>query len=181
MSIEYELHEEELVPPKGSGIPGLLKAITEIVGLPRVQEIRIKASGKIEYDFYMRKNDKAPGLVVNFEKAMPFAIVRNALIQEIPYPSSHAAVAIAELFTVAGKEHMAPIAFLGSDNTGFWSWYEDTTGLNPDTKEELFGLPVLSDPQMPEMSLLLCTGYKRNAIITDTVKSFKITIPKVTR
>jgi hypothetical protein len=183
MSNEYVLHEEELVPPKGSGVPGLLKAITEIVGLPRVQEIRVKANGKIEYDFYMRKSDAVTKLNVDFEKVMPYAIVRNGVIQEIPYPNAHAATAIAELFSAAGKEHMSPIAFLGADNTGFWDWYEETTGLTPVTREELFGLPFLTDSNsvMPEMTLLLCTGFKRNALITDTVKSFKITIPKVQR
>lgn len=179
--MEYELHEEELVPPKGSGIPGLLKAITEIVGLGRVQEIRIKATGKIEYDFYLRKTEQVQKLNVDFEKVMPYAIVRNSKIQELPYPSSHAATAIAELFNLAGKEHMFPIAFLGSENSSFWSWYADSTGLVPDTKEELFGLPFLFDAIVPEMTLLMCTGYKRNSLITDTVKSFKITIPRTVR
>lgn len=178
---EYVLHEEEITPPKGSGIPGLLKAIQEIVQIGRVQEIRVKTNGKIEYDFYLRKNEKKQELNVQFEKVMPYAIVRNTDLQEIPYPSAHAATALAELFNASGKEHLFPIAFLGSDNTGFWPWYEDTTGLTPITKEELFGLPFLSDPMMPEMALLLCTGFKRNGVITDTVKSFKITIPKVTR
>lgn len=175
---DYELHEEELTPPKGSGLPGLLKAITEIVGLPRVQEIRIKANMKIEYDFYLRKQEKKPELNIDFEKVMPYAIVRNSDIKEIPYPNAHAATAVAELYAASDKEHMFPIAFLGGEASGFWDWYEETTGLTPDTKEYLFGLPFLTDPMMENMALLLCTGFKRSGIITDVVKSFKITIPR---
>ena len=110
---------------------------------------------------------------------MPFAIVRNGEIQEIPYPNSHAAIGVAELFARASRDHMSPIAFLGGDNSSFWRWYEETTGLTPDTKENLFGFPFLTDMQMENDVLLLCTGFKRNALITDTVKSYKLSIPRV--
>lgn len=180
MVTEYERHDEEMELPKGSGIPGLLRAIGEIARLPRVQQIVIQSNGKIEYSFHLRKGDKPKELQINFEDIMPYAIARNGSIEELPYPSSHAATACGELFQRAAKDHVYPVAMLAGADTDFWRWYRDSTNLDS-ADEELFGLPFLRDRMLDDRTLLLCTAYKRNATITDVVRSYKITIPVFSR
>lgn len=177
MSNEYEEHSEEMELPKGSGIPGLLKAIEGIANLPRVQGIRVHPNGKIEYNFFLRKGETKK-LAVSFEDIMPYAIARNGTIVEIPYPNSHPAIACAEMFRASRVDQMYPVAFLGGADSKFWGWWDAEVGAGY-VQDELFGLPFLTDRMMEDAALLLCTAYKKHGVITDTVTSYKITIPRV--
>jgi hypothetical protein len=175
---EYEQHDEEIELPKGVGVPGFLQAIKGVLSLPRVTDIRINAQGKITYTFFLRKGE-SQRLAVNFENVMPYAIVRNGKIEELPYPSSNAAVACAQLFDAAARDHMFPVAFLGSQTSSFWEWYKDSLGKAPTTQEELYGLPFHFDPQVEEHVLMLCTAFSRSGTLADTIRSYKITVPQV--
>jgi hypothetical protein len=179
MSKEYEQHDEEIELPKGSGIPGILEAIRGVLALPRVTNIQIAAPAKITYTFFLRKGDKSPGVKVNFEDVMPYAIVRNGEVEEIPYPSANAAVACAEMFERSHRDHMYPVCFLGGQDSALWAWYQDSVGHPSPTEDDLFGLPFLTDRAMEDMALLLCTSFKKGGTITDTVKSYKVSIPQV--
>lgn len=185
---EYEQHDEEIDLPKGVGVPGFLQAIKGVLSLPRVTDIRINALGKITYTFFLRKGESQK-LSVNFEDVMPYAIVRNGTIEELPYPSSNAIVACAQLFEAAARDHMFPVGFLGSQTTFFWDWYKEGLGGSRSTqeepvglqnsREELFGYPFHFDVKVEEHVLLLCTSFRRGGALTDTVKSYKITVPQV--
>jgi hypothetical protein len=180
--MEYEQHDEEIDIPHGAGSAGLLEAVRGVLTLPRVQSIEINVRGKITYSFFLPKGEKAKEPVINFEKVMPYAIARNGKIEELPYPSGDAITACAELFERAERDHMYPVSFLGGEKTDFWPWYAEARGHEgaaANTREELFGIPFLIDSHMENTTLLLCTAYRRGAPITDTVKSYKITIPKV--
>lgn len=179
MPNDYEQHDEEIALPKGSGIPGILEALKGVLSLPRVSQVQIMAPAKITYSFFLRKGEKLTAPVIGFEDVMPYALARNGKIVELPYPSGNAVSACAELFERASRDHMHPVCFLGGDNSGFWPWYEEAMGHEAPNKEELFGFPFLTDRAMEDMALLLCTSYSRGGSITETVKSFKISIPKV--
>lgn len=180
--MEYEQHDEEIDVPKGAGAVGLLEAIRGVLTLPRVQNIGVNAQGKITYSFFLPKGEKPKELSIEFEKVMPYAIARNGKIEELPYPKGDAITACAELFERAERDHMYPVSFLGGEKTGFWPWYAEAMGHEgtaAGAREELFGVPFLVDNKMEDTTLLLCTAYRRGASIIDTVKSYKITIPKV--
>lgn len=176
---DYEQHEEEIVVPKGAGVAGLLEAMKGVLNLPRVTNIVIQSPAKISYTFFLRKGDKKTQPQVSFDDLMPYAIVRNGEVEEIPYPSADAPSACAELFEHASRDHMAPVCFLGGENSAFWEWYKYSLGRDSPTREELFGLPFLTDRDMENMSLLLCTAYRRGGSIVDTIKSYKVSIPAV--
>lgn len=180
--MEYEQHDEEIEIPKGAGTAGLLEAVRGVLALPRVQNIGINAQGKITYSFYLQKGEKPKEPSIDFDKVMPYAIARNGKIEELPYPKGNALAACAELFERASRDHMYPIAFLGGEKTTFWPWYAEAMahyGPLAEAREELLGLPFLTDHRMENMALLLCTGYRQNGAIADTVRSYKISIPKV--
>jgi hypothetical protein len=176
---EYEQHEEEMEIPKGSGIPGFLQALKGVLSLPRVSDVRINAQGKITYTFFLRKGEAMNKLAVNFGDVMPYAIVRNGVIDEISNPSWSAVVACAQMMEAAARDHMYPVGFLGSQTSSFWNWYEEGLGNPTSTRDELFGYPFFFDAQLEEHALLLCTAYRRGGSITDTVKSYKVTVPQV--
>src|SRR5580692_5099232 len=144
--MEYERHDEEIDIPKGSGKAGLIEAIKGVLSLPRVQNISINAQGKITYSFFLRKGEEAKPPAIEFDKVMPYAIARNGQISELQYPKGNAITACADLFERASRDHMAPVAFLGGEKSGFWAWYADSLG-REDTEEhdELLGLPFLRD------------------------------------
>jgi hypothetical protein len=176
----YEQHEEEMDIPKGSGAEGFLRAIKDILKLPRVQEIHIDARGKISYTFFLREGETKRVATPKFEDLMPFAIVRNAKVVEVDVSEKEkAGAALAHLFRAPAIDHMFPVAFVVGASTTFWEWYEYSFGMKADFQEELFSLPVHSDRMAPDDVILLCAAFSRNRDLAETQKVYKLLIPKV--
>lgn len=176
----FTQHEEEMDVPKGSGVEGFLACVKQVLKLPRVQSINIDSRGKISYTFFLRDGEEAIKATAKFEELMPYAIVRNGSVVEVPKASSNAAIAIAQLFRAAAIDHLYPVAFVTGALSNLWLWYEKSFNLSPDFKEELFGLPLYVDRHAPDEALLMCTAFSRHRDLSETQKTYKVLIPPVT-
>lgn len=178
--MKYEEQNQSVEIPKGTGIEGFLRAIREILQLPRVQELHIDARGNITYKYFLREGEAPSALDLEFESLMPYAIVRNGNVQEVVVKATNAAVVLGQMFGRAAADHMYPVAWVGGANTMFWTWFDTSMGFKTLLQEELYGLPFLRDRMVEDSVLILCTAYGRRAALVDTQRSYKVLIPKVT-
>ena len=176
---DYEEVTGEVEVPRNVGVRGFLKAIEDILKLPRVQDIHIDARGKVTYRHFMREGEERKPLSVDFESLMPYAVIRNSRVVELLDPDLNACVAVGQLFSMALTDHLYPVAVVGGANTNFWKWLEASTGLIVPSEDELFGVPFMRDRQLEDYVLVLCAGYARGAALVDTQKSYKLVIPQV--
>lgn len=176
---EYEEIKGVVEVPKNVGIRGFLKAIEDILKLPRVQGINIDARGKIEYRHYVREGEAHKPLEVDFSTLQPYAVIRNSKVVELGDPDLNAAVAVGQLFDLAAVDYLFPVALVAGANTQFWRWYETTTTIEPGSHEEFYGVPFLIDRQLEDHVVVLCAAYTRAAAMIDTQKSYKLVIPQV--
>lgn len=175
----YTQHDETLQVPPGAGIEGFIRSLREVLKLPNVNNITINRQGKIEYTFYLREGEEKRVAAVNFDTLMPMAIVRNAIVTEVVDRNASATVAILQMFRCASIDHLVPIAFVTGANSMLWPWYEATTPLRADRKDELFGLPVHMDRQCPDEVLLLAAAFTTRTELVDMHKAYKIDLPPV--
>ncbi len=180
MATNYVEHVEKIEVPKNTGIAGFLRSLETVLRVPRVQEIKIDSKGKIQYRHLIPEDAQTAPIGIDFEDIMPYAVIRNAKIQEVFNPGmSGASVVLARLFDCVMRDRLHPLAFVGGAQTIFWKWYEVTVGIVPAEVDELFGLPFLIDRKLEPEMLFLCAGYDRSAMLSDTQKSYKLLIPKV--
>lgn len=179
MATDYVQHDEEIDIPKGTGIEGFLETIRQVLKLPRVQDIRIDARGKITYSFFLRNGEAKQALGVSFAELMPYAIVRNADVRELLLVNDNAAVALLQLFRQASIDHVFPVAFVTGAGTTVWDWYEASTQMKAEMRDELLSLPLLRDRMCPDDVLLLCTAFRAGDPLGATQKVYKIQIPPV--
>lgn len=172
---QYIEEKRDIEVPTASGIPGLLKIIERILERPRVQEVLL-SKGKVSYKRYRREDEQEQELDTDLETVMPAAVVRNSQLEELPLLSDNAAIAVAQLFTKAHMDGMNPVAFVGGQSSLFFTWHLRTTNIVL-AKEECYGIPFLPAPGFPDEALILCTAYGRRALLPETVRSYKITIP----
>lgn len=177
----YTQHDEVIEIPKGTGIEGFIRTIREVLKLPRVQDIHITNQGSIEYTFYLRDGEEKRVVTMKFDELMPMAVVRNAEVQEVQDVDRSAPIALLQMFRAAAMDHLSPVAFVTGANSGFWPWYEGTSGMKAEIREVLAGLPVFSDRACPDEVLLLCAAFRKEGDLVDTKKAYKIAIPQVTR
>jgi hypothetical protein len=177
--MEYSEADGEITVEKGTGVAGFLKAVEGVLKLPRVQSIHIDSRGKVAYKYFVRKGEETPALKIDFESLKPFAAIRNGeSIDELETPHPIAAIALGQLFDAAAADHLFPVAFASGIGTSFWSWAK-ATELVLSSREELFGIPFLTDQLIPDRSLVLGAAYARGAALVDIRKSYKLVIPKV--
>jgi hypothetical protein len=177
--MDYTEHNEKIEVPKQSGVEGFLHALKAILTLPNVKKIEITSNGEVAYRYFLPKEAATTPLKVNFESLEPYAVVRNAgLVTELAFPDYNAAVAIAQLFSMAAQDHLHPLALVGGTNSDLWAWYEETTSIKLFNKESLFGLPYLGDRKFEDGVLILCAGFARDGSLIDTHKSYKLCIPQ---
>lgn len=175
----YEQHDEDIEIPKGAGIDGFLAAIRAVLKLPRVQDIRIDARGKISYSFLLRAGEAKQTLGVNFDDLMPYAVVRNADVQELILVNENAAVALLQMFRQVSIEHVYPVAFVVGAATTFWEWYEASTLMKAEIRDEVLSVPIFRDRACPDDVLLLCTSFRVGEPLSATQKVYKVQIPQV--
>jgi hypothetical protein len=173
---EYKEVQKTVTLPKGIGLDGYLLALRGILQRPRVQEISLSVGGEVTYRRFAlpEEPEEEPGLVL--ETLLPYGVVRQRPIEEIPDVSPNAAVALGQLFACAAQDGLTPVLFVGGTDSRFWGWYQQSTGCRL-PREEIYGLPFLSDPAIEDDTLLLCSAYSRAATLSDTQKSYKIVTP----
>ena len=177
---EYREHTEVIEIPKGTGAKGFLRAIEEILKLDRVQGISIDARGQVTYTRYILEDDDNLdiGPRMHFETLMPYAVVRNGIVDEVTtFPQDSPAVVAAHMFNAACKIRLTPVAFVTGADTTLFDWMRGS-GLEVVSKEELFGLPILRDRLVADYVLLLAAAYGRGASFNDTQHSFKVVMPQ---
>ena len=166
----------EIQVPKNTGLSGFMRTIESLLGLPRLQEIKVDHQGKITYRFFALEGQTEETPKIDFTTLMPYAIVRNAEIQELTAHASSCPVAMAQMFAHVAADRLYPVAFVTGAETDFWRWYGEE--LAPTTKDELFGLPFLVDRGFEANTLFLCAGYERASALIGTQKSYKLIIPR---
>jgi hypothetical protein len=180
--MDFEEVRETIEIPKGTGIDGFLRAVGDLLRLPRLQEIKIDARGRVSYARFVPKEESRESVAIDFESLMPYAIVRSGTVVEVTPPDANAAVVLGELFRVVAAERLYPVAWVAGAGTRVWDWYALSTGQPASaTREDLFGLPVALDRMIEDDVLLLCAAYGRYASLVDAQKSFKIVLPRESR
>lgn len=176
---EFEEVTETVEVPKNTGRAGFMRVIEDILKLPRVQDINIDSRGKVKYRYFLREGESKQPVTTDFKTLEPYSAIRNSIVQELVEPDDNAAVGVGQLFDGAAQDRLVPIAFVASPTTTFWTWYEETTGIALASREELYGVPFLSERALEDYVLVLCAGYTRGSALIDTQRSYKLVIPKV--
>lgn len=176
---EYVEKKGSLDIPKNVGVEGFLVALRDILRLPRVQHVELDARGRVNYRYYVREGQEALPLEVDFSTVTPYAVVRNGEVTELPQPDGNAAVAFAQLTAMAAVDHLFPCAVVAGTQSTFWAWFESSTRVVLPSREELFGMPFLTDRMVDDETLLLCAGFSRRGALLDTQKSYRLLIPKI--
>jgi hypothetical protein len=171
----YEEERKTLQIPAAVGKAGYLRVISALLDLLRVQQIVI-APGKVEY-FRLRASDEPENPTdVELETLMPYSIIRNHPLDELIVAApSNAAVAVGQLLTAVTLAGLRPAAFVTGPDTLLYRWYYSTTAQKL-PKGSVFGVPLLVDPGIGGEALVVCAAYGPNAMLIDTVRSFKITM-----
>lgn len=177
--MEYVERTRTVEVPKGSGVPGFLRAIEKILKKPRLQSVQIDGRGLVTYNYFARADDDEQGVLeVAFDDLMPYAVVRTReLVELVLKPATPAPLAISEMFFAAQVDHLHPAAWVLPKSTRLWAWFERDTGVRPPLKDSFFGLPVMEDRSVDDHALILCAGFRRDGTINDTQKSYKISLP----
>lgn len=166
--------------PANTGIEGFLHTLKVILRKPRVQRVSIDARGKVSFTrFALVTEDEEPtNLGVDFGELQPYYIIRNATVKELVLPTEPSPVSVGRMFDRAAADHMRPVAFATGADSQLWSWYALSAGYRIEARDQFFGLPVLTDREIDDAVVFLCTGYGRDAAFVDTQVSYKISIPQ---
>lgn len=162
----YEQKTSSISVPKSTGVEGFLKTLRSILTLPRVQSINIDASGKVSYTRYVRDGEPDNAVGVDYTGLEPWSIIRNGDLDELSYePGLPAPSVIASMFNRVTSEGLVPVAFATGAGSHLWKWHEDTSGVRLVHKASAYGLPILTDRQMPDYSLVLCAAFVRGSLV----------------
>jgi hypothetical protein len=69
------------------------------------------------------------------------------------------------------------VAFVGGANSRVWAWYKESTGNDLVSRDELHGVPFVSDRHIEDHVLMLCAAYAKVASLIAIQKSYKLVIP----
>lgn len=175
--MEFKEHEGSITVPKNTGIEGFVRTLREILKKPYIQSISIDVRGIVKYRHYVREAalDDAQNFGVDFEDLQPWYVIRNATVEEVALePSWPAPMVVGLLFDHVSQRQLHPIAFATGANSILWDWYSDSTGHVLRTGGPFFGLPLLTDRNIPDTALILSAGLVANAAFIDTQVSFKV-------
>lgn len=176
--MEYEEKTERIEVPRGTGIKGFLRAIETIMKLPRLQGFNCDVRGILTYTRFVAPDEPGMSLSIDFESLMPWASVRNGIVEELVLDSSIRPLnAITEMFLAVSRERLAPVAFVAGANPTLFDWLKQHHVVL-ENKDELMGLPLLRDRQLEDYVLILAAGYVRGGYVSDAQKSFKIVMPE---
>ena len=179
---EYKEVTGSIKVPTNTGIEGFLHTIKLLMRRPRLQSLEIDARGVVKFRRYALENEDDGGPNNNYGVDLAFLqpshVIRNAPLRELLVPEHlSAAVVVGLLFDKSTKEQLRPLAFVTNPTTGLWDWYQFSTGHALEDRGSFFGLPMLTDRHIPEMALLLCLGFGKDAAFVDTQVSYKVEIP----
>lgn len=162
----YQEKSSSVTVPKNTGIDGFLRTLKTILSLPRVQTINIDAKGKVNYTRYVRDGEPESPVNVDYAGLDPWSIIRNGQLDELQYMELEPAPSvIAAMFNHVAREGLVPIAFATGADTHFWRWHHRTSRVDLARTSVVYGLPIYTDRQMPDHSLVLCSGFVKGSLI----------------
>jgi hypothetical protein len=175
---ELEKITDTIDVPANTGTDGFLHTIRTFLRMPRVQEIRIDARGRVTVERYAKRDDSDRNVGVDFGELQPHAIVRNSHVEEVAvYEGANAAVVLGSLLDLVDIAQLKPLAFMTGADSSLWDWYKTTTGVRLKSTDSLFGLPLYKDRALPDSALLLAAGFGRDAALVDTRRAYKLEMP----
>ena len=174
---EYEELKATVEVPPNTGIAGFLSTLEAILKMPRLQEININARGEVRYRYFLKTGEAELALNLDLETLMPAAVIRNSRLEELVTEQTSAPAVLGQLFDLASRDHLFPTVLVVGPNTHLWSWYTRTAGFAPVRRDELFGVPVLTERTYEDQTLVLCASYSRASALVDTHSSYKVVIP----
>lgn len=180
MANEFREKTAKVNVARGAGIEVFISTIRQILQRPRVSRIIIDSKGTIEFTYASREDESALPLPdIDYETLAPMAVVRSSdLVQVDLGDNPNAWFAIATLFARAAADIYYPVCLIVSTGSYFWQWHKETAGVAFDpTKEEAYGYPVLSDPQVPPHALVLATAYTPNGTLLDVRRCYMVSMP----
>lgn len=174
---EYSEVTRTVTVPANTGVQGFLRTIEEIIRRPRVQQIVIE-SDKVTYKRFVSSEEEEPkNFNLDLTGLQPHHIIRNAPVEELPYPpSTPAAVVVGMMLDVVSSKTLTPIAFATGADTALWRWLYYGSGLDVRTRDRLFGYKLYTDRAIPDTTLVLCAGYGYTHSLVDTRVSVKAEI-----
>lgn len=175
---EYHKIQKQLQLPRGIGVDGYLSAVREILRKPRVQAVTLELGGKITYTRMLRE-DEPEDSPIEIVGLTPYHVIRNGELVEVPVTHGVGAMraddVLGRMFHAAAVDGLNPIAFVGGAASHLPAWYAKTTGIKL-TGQDFYGLPLLQDKDIPDEDLILCAAFERQAPLSTTQKSYKITM-----
>jgi hypothetical protein len=172
--MQLELVTKTIEVPKNTGPDGFMVAVKSIIRIPRVKSIEINAKGVITYSYYKIEGSPDAPMSVEFETVTAAAVIRNTDTIEIQYPQDEPApLIICRMFRAVRVAGLVPIQFVSGVGTSIWEWHASSGMDISDVRDELYGLPLVLDPHIPDEALVLCAGYDKNSTMIDAVRSFK--------
>lgn len=158
----------EVTVPKNTGIDGFLQTLRGVLGLRNVQNIQIDAKGVVRYVRYVRKGEEDEGPIqVDYTGLEPWGIIRDRELEDLGYHhETPAPTAVALMFNRVAQENLVPCCFAMGAASVFWSWHERTAGVKLSRQYTAYGLPIYTDRQIPDHSLILCASYQRGSLLT---------------
>jgi len=162
----YQERSSSISVPKNTGIEGFLRTLKGILSLPRVQAVNIDATGKINYIRYVRDGETDNPIAIDYTGLDPWSIIRNGELEELTrHTEEPAPNVIAVMFNRIAREGLVPIAFATGADSDFWRWHERSAGVELSRTASVYGLPLYTDRQMPDHSLVLCAAFVKGGMV----------------
>lgn len=162
----YQERSSSISVPKNTGIEGFLRTLKGILTLPRVQSVNIDATGKINYTRYVREGETDNPIGVDYTGLDPWSIIRNGELEELTrHTEAPAPYVIAVMFNRIAREGLVPVAFATGADSDFWRWHERTADIELSRTSSAYGLPIFTDRQMPDHSLVLCAAFVKGSLV----------------
>lgn len=160
--------------PKNTGVEGFVVTLRELLRRPRIQQITIDATGKVQYRRLIR-DDEPDVIDIDLETVTPHGVLAASSIEELVLPPHlPAATVIGRMFDRFAIDQVHPIAFVSGIGTVFWDWYRVTTKAALHSRSAIFGLPLLLDRHVPETALILCGASAPSTSLVDTTVALKL-------
>jgi hypothetical protein len=164
--------------PKNTGLDGFLQVVKTYLRVPRVQDMRIDARGRVTVRRFAPPDDSERNVGIDFSSLSPSGIIRNTQVEEVAmYEGANAAVVLGGMLDRVATEKLKPLAFMTGADSVLWDWYKMTTGVRLRNKDSLHGLSLYTDRALPDTALLLVVGYGKDAALVDARASYKLEMP----
>ena len=162
----YEERTHSIQVPKNTGVDGFVKTLRGVLELRNVQTIQVDAKGRVTYTRIVRAGEDSTPLAVDFGELAPWSIVRNGELEEFEAGEGDpATTVVARMFNLLTQEGLVPIAFVTGANSSFWRWHVETAGVRLARQNSAYGIPIYTDREVPDSSLILCAAYVRGATL----------------